>query len=405
MATRIIELPLEAPPEDISAPDGYDHVLVLARRRGSPVALARIPLDGGRVRASEVRSALARSIEAATVRSELRRDLAGPAADDGGPLPTATVAICTRERPDDLERCLAALAELAHKPDQILVVDNNPSTDRTRLVAERHPGLQYVMEPRRGLDNARNRAMREAKGQVVAFIDDDAVADRLWLGALLRPFRDPQVQCVTGLTMPLELETPAQEMFETFTGFSLRGFVRRTFQSPPDDPLATGSIGAGANMAVRASVIAEIGEFDPALDAGTPTQSGGDHEFFSRVLRRGHRIVYEPDALNWHRHRRSWEELRQVIHGYGVGVYASWTRSLLVERDRRVFGRAFGWFLHVQGPGLLKSMLKPSPDRPRELLWAELKGCCAGPFAYLSSRRSQRGIAGGRIAGGKIAGD
>jgi hypothetical protein len=133
-----------------------------------------------------------------------------------------------------------------------------------------------------------------------------------------------------------------------------------------------------------------IGYFDEALDAGTPTQSGGDHEFFARILRAGHHIIYEPAALNRHRHRRTREELRRTMYGYGVGTYAAWTRSLLVEREWGVVPRALGWFRHDQAPRLLRSLLRPDPRLPPDLFWAELRGCWHGPLAYLRSQREVR---------------
>jgi cellulose synthase/poly-beta-1,6-N-acetylglucosamine synthase-like glycosyltransferase len=248
------------------------------------------------------------------------------------------------------------------------------------------PTVRYAREDRRGLDAARNRAFAEAAGEVLAFVDDDAVVDRGWLLSLLRPFDDPEVQCVTGLTMPLELETPAQEMFERLTGFSRRGFRRKTFQAPPANHLAVGAVGAGANMAIRKSILAEIGPFDPALDAGTRSESGGDHEFFSRILRAGYKIVYEPRALNWHRHRRTWEELRRAMYGYGVGAYASWTRTLLHERDPGVLRLGFKWFCRDQLRDLAKNLVKGRFCEAR-LVLAQLVGSLHGPLRYIGARR------------------
>ena len=70
---------------------------------------------------------------------------------------------------------------------------------------------------------ARNRALQEATMPVVAFSDDDAVPEPEWLGHLLEPFADPLVLCTSGLTLALELETPAQEWFERYSPFG-RGF-------------------------------------------------------------------------------------------------------------------------------------------------------------------------------------
>ena len=75
--------------------------------------------------------------------------------------PRLSVIICTRERPDDLERCLAALARQTVGPLDIVVVDNAPRTSRTWEVAER-AGARYVLEPRPGLNRARNAGLRSA---------------------------------------------------------------------------------------------------------------------------------------------------------------------------------------------------------------------------------------------------
>ncbi len=386
MATKIFDVALQDAAQDRTGIESYDRALFLLREGRCPVGQVTVPVRTGRVSGAEVARAItASTVElAAAVRAEgkLRGDVSRQRL-------SATAAICTRERPDDLRRALSALVRLKPRAP-ILVIDNCPTTTATREVVDEFPDVRYVMEPNKGLDNARNRALREADTDIVAFIDDDAVADRYWLDAIVKAFVDPEVGCVTGLTMPYELENDAQEQFERLAGFSKRGFIRRVFQMPRTHPLATGQIGAGANMAVRRAIIGKIGYFDPALDAGTPTQSGGDHEFFTRVLRGGYSIVYEPAALNWHRHRRTPDELLKAVHGYGVGVYAAWTRSLLIDREFGVLRRSLGWFAHEQLPTLIRSYIHPDAVAPRAVILAELRGCLKGPFAYLKSRRIAR---------------
>jgi GT2 family glycosyltransferase len=301
----------------------------------------------------------------------------------------ATVAVCTRERPEDLTRALTAIQALRPAPAGILVIDNNPATPRTREVVATFPGVRYVREDTPGLDAARNRALREATTPILAFTDDDASPEPEWLGHLLRAFDDPRVWCASGLTLPLELETPAQEWFERYSPFG-RGFHRQVFDGTRHDPLSVARVGAGANMAVRTAMLQEVGGFDEALDAGTPTHSGGDHEIFARILAAGHRIVYEPAAVSWHRHRRTWDELRDTLYGYGVGVYAFWTRKLFLERELTVVRHALRWLRHSQVPHLWRT-LRGRPDAiPRDLLFAEIRGCFAGPTAYVRSRRRAR---------------
>ena len=207
------------------------------------------------------------------------------------------------------------------------------------------------------------------------------MADRHWPRALMTGFRDPRVACVTGLTLPIELETRAQHWFERRSSLC-RGFDQRTFDRETFEPLRAGRVGVGANMAVRPAVVQALGWFDETLDVGTPTRSGGDYDLFWRLLAAGHRIVYEPKALVLHRHRRSWGELRQAFFGYGVGLFAASTRDLLVSRDPAVLRLAAGWLWYRQYPALLHSLLR-RPDRvPLDLLLAELCGCIVGPLAY-----------------------
>jgi GT2 family glycosyltransferase len=140
-------------------------------------------------------------------------------------------------------------------------------------------------------------------------------------------------------------------------------------------------------MAVRREVLDDLGGFDEALDAGTPSQSGGDHEMFGRILAAGHRIVYEPAAVSWHRHRRTWDELRAALHGYGVGVYAMWTRRLLVDHEPAVLMHAVRWFRHGQARHFWRALRRRPDAVPMDLLLAEFRGCLAGPAAYLAARR------------------
>lgn len=401
--TAVLDLDLEQLPSEITLPERYNWALILIRLRQCPIGQVLLPVAQGRLQELDLRDKLLRDAGWPTWERWLHEHLEWEKTATGGPLPSATVAVCTRDRPEDLRRCLEALLRLPDDGQELLVIDNSPSTDATwQIVRDYADGsrVRYVREDRPGLDRARNRALREAQHEVVAFIDDDAVADPGWLRALVRSFGDPQVLCVTGLTMPLELETESQEWFERYSRFG-RGFIRRVYDMRNLNPLIAGRAGAGANMAFRRSIIDLLGPFDEALDAGTPTRTGGDTEMFYRVLKKGYRIVYTPTALNRHRHRRTWPELRQALHGHGVGVYAFWTRCLLVEREFGVLHIAWDWFWHTQRPALLRSYRKRRQDgqrsraweakeTPFDLLWAEWRGCLAGPRAYVLSRSKSK---------------
>ena len=143
-------------------------------------------------------------------------------------------------------------------------------------------------------------------------------------------------------------------------------------------------------MALRRSVLAEVGAFDEALDAGTQTKSGGDTDMLSQIVTRGYCIVYDPAALNWHRHRRTWEELLAQAYGYGVGSYGVLAALWLREHDIAVFPFALDWLVLEQLPRLVHSLLRRPGSVSPSLPLAELRGCRAGAGAYLAERRKQQ---------------
>jgi len=112
-----------------------------------------------------------------------------------------TVVVCTRDRAPSLARCLASLARLDPPAAEVLVVDNAPRDGSTREAVAATP-FRYVREERPGLDNARNRGIAEARGDIIAFTDDDVEVDPRWIGALATAFQDPGIAGVTGRVLP-----------------------------------------------------------------------------------------------------------------------------------------------------------------------------------------------------------
>lgn len=388
MPTAILDLEFNDLPPLVSGLEAYSEAQVLVRVAAQPAAWVRVPVENGCMKAQAVVDALHKQATHAFWQLVAQHHLAPllPAVRHEENLPRATIAICTRDRADDLARCLASLRCLPADGQEILVVDSASRTDATSAVVAEFPEVRSVRLDRPGLNVARNAAMQFAAGEIVIFIDDDAVADANWLRAHLQAFDNPLTMASMGLTLPLELESEAQEQFERFSTFS-RGFTPLVYDRHNTHPLAAGRAGSGVNMAIRRQVTAQIGLFDDALDSGTPTHSGGESEFLSRIIAHGFRIVYTPAALNWHRHRRTMAELRRTIYGYGVGVYAFWTCRLLRGGETAVPIVAAQWFWYAQLPRLLRSLVRRPGAAPWPLPWDELRGCWAGPWAYMRSRR------------------
>jgi glycosyltransferase involved in cell wall biosynthesis len=112
-----------------------------------------------------------------------------------------SVVIATRNRAESLKDTLASLTRQSRKPDEVVVVDN-ASSDHTRDVALKFVdslNLKYVYEAKRGIPYARNAGIQNAGGDIIAFVDDDCVADENWLKNLEIPFvKDPHIGVVGG---------------------------------------------------------------------------------------------------------------------------------------------------------------------------------------------------------------
>jgi len=384
--------------------------LVLVRLHGVPV---------GTLRAAEGQVASVAAL-AATARAQLGRELSGALTEAGLPptladqaplvpptppaalpadLPSVAVVVCTLRRPQALRRALQSLAAVPAPDFEVVVVDNAGGDPATRDVVEAAGfgagRIRLVQEPRRGLSRARNAGLAAVTADVVAFTDDDVVVDPGWVGALAVHFRDAPVHGVTGLTLPVELETPAQVWFEEFGGFS-RGFKRQRYDPPALRtstlyPYTPGRFGSGANMAFRRTALLAAGGFDVALGAGTPARGGEDLDMFLTVLLAGGTLVYEPAALAWHQHRREHDELVRQVRDYGTGLTAMLTKRMLNgPAERRALARRVrGGLRHLLSSSSEKNMYK-GPGFPSALTRWERAGMVVGPVAYARSRRAGR---------------
>ncbi len=358
----------------------YEKIFVVFKYKDSVVGRSTFKLENGIVDIDDMKEYVEKisyNIWAAIVKNKFSKQTK---------LPFVSVVVCSHNRAGELKNCLESLANLDYPDKEIIVIDSAPVNNETYDLLTDYPQFIYYKEERIGLDIARNTGLRISKGEFVAFTDDDARVDPSWLKNLAENFSNPATAIVTGITMPYELETEAQVYFELTNGFN-RGFLRREFDSSNLSPVAAGNVGAGVNMAIRKSVLSEVGLFDEALDGGMPTCSGGDQEFFYRVLLNGYRIVYEPKALVWHRHRENYQNLKNTIYGYGVGVYAWWTRALFYEREFKMLYFAPLWFANYHLKNLAKAIFSTANKIETELAFLEAIGALTGPFKYFKALR------------------
>ena len=405
LAARVLDVDLSAPAPAVprTADDGStaDEAWLLVRLDGEPLGweVVRLPAEG-------LPSAAVQELLDARWGDQVRERRAaaeGFAARHARYLATAgraTVVICTRERADALAACLESLTRQDHPDFEVWVVDNAPVTSATKDVVAAFTGrldVHYTVEPRPGLSRARNHALRQPlAGEVVAWIDDDEVADPLWLSELTRAMAErPDADAVSGLVVPAELATRAQVWFEQFGGHSKgRGFTPADFGRGSDDrqsplyPLPP--FGVGANMAFRTASLRRVG-FDDALGAGTLTHGAEDTLVFTELLRAGGATLYRPSAVTRHFHRSDLAGLRKQMEGYGTGLTAFYTAlvvgsPLVLVRLALLAGRALRDM--TSSSSLRVSGL--AEDFPAELLAANRAGMKRGPGAYLRQRRLDR---------------
>lgn len=312
--------------------------------------------------------------------------------------PTSTVVICTRDRPQLLARALLSLQAQRRPPLEILVVDNAPSSEQTHQTVNREfPMLRYVREPVPGLNFARNRALREAKGDIVAFLDDDAVADPDWIAATEEAFAEsPRLGGCMGKVDALTLASAGAQLFEANGGFA-RG-PRRIHLPPGAGPDPAGmprpliawciGIGSGVSMALRKHLVMQLGGFDNALDMGAALPGGGDHDMLWRLLESGAEVIYEPRVRARHEHRpeRAAAELQILEHNRALTATLT---KLVVTSGWRWKGSILAfllWRLAKPFKRLLWGLAGRDP-LPVPLLCRLVGSTWRGLFAYPAARR------------------
>jgi cellulose synthase/poly-beta-1,6-N-acetylglucosamine synthase-like glycosyltransferase len=421
---RVVGVDLDAPFPALVADEHGDSAMLIGYRNGHPtgtvdVALTSDPADADRAM---------RVLAGATVTE--------PPRVPDALLPRISVVVSTVvDRVEDLGLLLDMLERIDYPDHEVIVVDNRvrvPADDVLPELLEGRP-VRLVVERRPGLSAGRNAGVAAATSDVIAFTDDDVRVDAAWLRGIGERFvREPELDAVTGVILPSELETPAQLWYEAYYGgfsgertFSpvtivpdgVRGTMRnaRVAAIGPTGELrkrfavyGIGAYGAGANMAFRRTAIDRAGGFDHTLGAGSPARGGEDLAMFISTLWTGGRIGFEPRAVVHHRHRQTVEELHKQLHGNGVGFTA--LMCALAAKDRRhlaVLGRLAPLAARVKAAQMWSRILghrdaaldvaneATITEIPKSLAYHELRGFPAGPSAWFRSRRQWRSVEAG----------
>ena len=269
-----------------------------------------------------------------------------------------SIIICTRNRAEELAGCVRSIVPQAGEFDdvEILVVDNG-STDNTSEVVERiseETGgpIRYVFEPVAGLCQARNRGRAEARGRVLAYLDDDVIIGDEWVRRVRQHFLNGKSDCLGGkVTANLVGEPPFKVDDSMLWFFQATAFGEKPRELVhPEHPI-------GCNMAFTTDVFDVIGGFDTNLKL-----YGDETDFFRRASDAGFSTWYDPEAVvdqTIPADRLTKEELKQKSRKWGEGAAVLW---LISKPGNLAF--VAGILKYVAATATLSLRLIVKPDFP-----------------------------------------
>ena len=265
-----------------------------------------------------------------------------------------TVTIQTYNNADVLGQTLQSLAGL-NCPEgvehEVLVIDNNSNDGTAAVIAASEAllgsRLRRVFEPKQGLSHARNRAIAEARGDIICFIDDDALADREWLAGHIKAYQDDEQAVAAGgrvlLRWPEGWSRPA------WLSSDLEGYLSGVDLGLEPQVMRYPRYPYGCNMSVKRHIAEQIGGFSVRLGRKKSSLiSNEEKHFFYRINQMGGRVVYTPDALVHHlvpRTRLSREFFLE--RGYAQGI-----SNILFQTETNSIKRVFLWHLRQVAVGM-----------------------------------------------------
>jgi len=214
-----------------------------------------------------------------------------------------SIIIPVYNNPDGIKKLLDSVLNQSIKRDlyEVIVVDNN-STDRTRDVIRRYPVELKVERDIQSSYAARNRGLKEAKGDFIAFIDSDCIPTETWLESGIEPLYNNKADMVAGGIefLPNQLEDRSlAQLYDSLFNIQMQE-AKKGKKAPT------------ANLFCKWDVIDKVGLFS------TQAISGEDIEWTKRATEAGFNLVYQPESLVYHP-SRDFKSLLQKYHRIGIG--------------------------------------------------------------------------------------
>lgn len=234
----------------------------------------------------------------------------------------SSLIICTKNRPEFLNQCLLSLIRQTTFPEEIVVIDNNSTDNKSKKVVQnfakahkKKVSIRYVFENKDGRPFARNRGIREARGRYIIFIDDDCIPSTHWLDGFKTAFKMKKIKkgVLAGRNINGYPNNIYAQIFQFFTTralfFLLAGLSKKDRER--SDILSINFLDT-RNLALTRYVFGEIGVFDNLFIFG-----GEDGEFAYRAIKNNIPFFYIKKALVKHMQRYSFKDFVKIFYMKG----------------------------------------------------------------------------------------
>ena len=226
----------------------------------------------------------------------------------------ASVIVPVYNGEETIVQCVESALKQNFEGEYEVIVVNDGSTDQTEARVKKSKDVKLISQPNKGPAAARNRGALEAKGEFIVFMDDDCAAEKDWLREMLKPFADQEVVGVQGRYKNAQKEFIAQliqlEIEERYEKLKKQKYV---------DHIGTYS------AAYRRETFLAVKGFDEKF----PIASGEDIDLSYRLAERGHKLVFNWNAIVWHQHPVS------VLHYYQVKFWRAYWRVRMYSKHKQ----------------------------------------------------------------------
>jgi GT2 family glycosyltransferase len=277
------------------------------------------------------------------------------------PWPHISVVVCSYNGARTIRDCCEGLLRLDYPNFEVIVVNDGSSDATPEIVSEYD--FRLISTENRGLSNARNTGWQEARGEIVAYIDDDAYPDPHWLTFLAAAFMRTSHVGIGGPNLPPPGDGPIADCVANAPG----GPVHVLLSDTEAEHIP------GCNMAFRKTALQAIAGFDPQFRT-----AGDDVDVCWRLQQQGWSIGFSPAAMVWHHRRNSVRTYWRQQQGYGKAealLEKKWPEKYNVFGHLSWAGRLYGrgskrcvsWsrdriYQGTWGSALFQSMYAPAPS-------------------------------------------